>query len=62
MSFAQFFGLGGQEILILLLCLLVVVYPFWQIFAKAGYPGWLSLGMLLPLVNLILLFFLALSD
>jgi hypothetical protein len=67
MSFAQFFGLGvfglgGQEVIILFLCLLLVVWPFWLIFSKAGYPGWLSVGMVLPIVNLVLIFFLALSD
>ena len=36
-----------------------VILPFWFIFAKAGYSKWLSLLMVVPLVNVILLYFLA---
>ncbi len=46
----------------LLVALVLVVVPFWQIFTKAGYSGWLSLLMLVPLVNLITLWFLAFSS
>lgn len=34
---------------------------FWQIFRKAGFPAPLSLLMLVPLVNVAMLFFLAFS-
>jgi len=37
----------------------LVVLPWWRIFVKTGQPGWMSLGMLVPLLNLGLLFFLA---
>ncbi len=40
----------------------IVVFPFWKINAKAGYPGWLSLLMVIPLVNLAYLYFLAFSS
>jgi hypothetical protein len=39
----------------------IFVVPFWRILAKAGYPEWLSLLMLLPGFNLAILFFLAFS-
>ncbi len=43
---------------------LVVVLPVWKIFAKAGFSGerWFSLGMAIPLVNIITLFYLASAD
>lgn len=39
----------------------VIIVPFWFIFSKAGFSKWLSFLMLLPLVNLILLYYLAFS-
>lgn len=53
------YGIGP---LYLLFVAALIVIPFWQIFLKAGYSGWLSLLMLLPLVNLIALYILAFSD
>ena len=38
------------------------VLPFWLIFEKAGFPGALALLMLLPVVNVVMLFFLAFAD
>lgn len=45
----------------MLIFALVVVVPFWRICTKTGFPGALSLLMLVPLVNLGLLYFLAFS-
>jgi hypothetical protein len=39
----------------------VLVIPFWQIFKKAGMAPLLSLLMVFPLVNLIMLYVLAFS-
>src|SRR5215471_1823901 len=41
--------------------LLVVVYPLWKIGAKTGNPAALSLLFFIPVANLILVWFLALS-
>lgn len=54
-------GLGGPW-LALLLWVIIIVPPFWKIFAKAGYSGWLSLLMPIPIVNLIVLYVVAFSD
>ena len=43
----------------MLVIALAVVLPFWFIFSKAGHSKWLSLLMVLPVVNVILLYFLA---
>jgi hypothetical protein len=48
--------------LLLLILLLIFVWPWWKIFSKAGYPGWLGLGMFVPLINLFLLFYFAFAD
>jgi hypothetical protein len=41
---------------------IVYVVSFWRIFSKAGFPAYLSLGMLFPVVNLALCLFLAFAE
>lgn len=41
---------------------LVTVIPFWKICSKAGFPGALSLLMLVPVANIILPFYIAFAD
>ena len=53
---------GPAELLIILFIVSVIVAPFSRIFAKAGYSGALALLMLVPVVNLIMLYFLAFAD
>ena len=36
----------------------VIILPYWQIFKKAGFSLWLSLLMVIPLVNLCALYYL----
>ncbi|MGQ4273044.1 hypothetical protein [Terrihabitans sp. B22-R8] len=45
--------------LITILTLVVMIVPFWKIFPRAGLPAVLSLVMALPLVNIIMLWFVA---
>ena len=40
----------------------LVVVPFWQLWRRTGHSGWVSLLMLVPLVNLVLLWVLAFKD
>ncbi len=47
---------------ILLVLILVGVVPYWMIFKKAGFAPALGLLMLVPLVNIIMLFFLAFAE
>lgn len=55
--------LGGEMSsfgpLMMLVMAAVIIVPFWFIFSKAGYSKWLSLLMVIPLVNVLLLYFLA---
>ncbi len=52
-------GFAFEGLFFLLLGILFIVIPFWRIFSKAGYSGWLSILMIFPLVNIIVLYFLA---
>jgi hypothetical protein len=41
---------------------LIIVLPFWMIFKKAGFPGPLAILMIVPLVNIFMIFFLAFAE
>jgi hypothetical protein len=47
--------------LMMLVFAALIILPFWFIFAKAGFPAWLSVLMVVPVVNLIMLYILAFS-
>ena len=44
------------------LTLVLVVWPFWRIFSKAGFQGALSLLMLVPIVNMFVPIYLAFTE
>ena len=55
-------GIGPAEILIaieILFILPLIIVPFWKIFTKAGFNGLSSLLMVVPIVNIIVLFYFA---
>ena len=52
----------GCYLLFLLVALAIVILIYWKLFSKAGYSGWLSLLMMVPLVNFGMILFLAFSD
>ena len=53
---------GPMELILILVMGTAIIVPFWRIFANAGFPGALSLLMLVPVVNLIMIFVLAFAD
>ena len=55
-------SIGLPELLVLLIFVAFLVVPFWKIFSKAGYPGILSLTMLVPILNIAMWFFLGFSE
>ncbi len=55
-------SLGISEIYIILGIAILIVWPFWRIFKKAGYHGALGLLMVIPLLNLVMILFLAFAD
>lgn len=54
-------GMMGGPWMMLVVGILVVV-PAWRICVKAGYSGWLSLLVLVPIANLLLLYFLGFAE
>ena len=44
---------------VLLLISVVLGFPAWKVFDKAGFPGWYGLVVAVPLVNIGLLYYLA---
>lgn len=46
-------------LLIYLILAIIVVIPFWKILEKAGFPALFSLLMLVPVVNIIAIYFVA---
>jgi hypothetical protein len=49
-------------LMVILVFLPIFVIPYWKIFSKAGFAGALSLLMIIPLVNLIVLYVVAFSE
>jgi hypothetical protein len=47
---------------IMLFIAVLVVVPVWRICVKAGYSGWLSLLVVVPIANLLLLYFLGFAE
>ncbi len=54
--------IGVPELFIVGFLWLLILWPWWRIFSKAGYPGWFAFSQLIPLLNLIALFYLAFSE
>ena len=60
-------GVAGLGIIVVVLFLsaigaLLTVIPFWKICSKAGFPGALSLLMLVPIANIVLPFYVAFAQ
>lgn len=53
------FGIGPPELIIMGV---VVILPYWKIFSKAGFSGWLSFSQIVPILSLIVLFYLAFAE
>lgn len=65
----QGFGPGPAEVVLILFLLVggligavLTVIPFWKICSKAGFPGPLSLLMLVPIANIVLPFYIAFAE
>jgi len=51
-----------SSLIITLIFTVLTILIFWKIFSKAGYSGWLSLTMLIPIVNLVVLLYVAFAE
>jgi len=54
------YGFGGS--IMMLVAAAVIVVPFYKLWGRTGHNPWISLLMLLPLINLILLYVLAFKE
>jgi hypothetical protein len=48
-------SMGSFGLVMMLSFAVLIILPFWFIFSKAGFPRWLSLLMVVPIVNVIML-------
>jgi hypothetical protein len=48
--------------IIILICLAIVLIPFWFICKKAGFSPWLTLLNIVPMGNLVLIYILAFAE
>jgi len=59
-------SVGLPEILVIFVVFLLYfpawIVAFWRIFSRAGYPGVVSLAMLVPVLNVIMILFLGFAD
>lgn len=46
----------------MLVIAIVVVIPAWRICQRTGYPGWMGILILVPFLNLVLLYFIAFAE
>jgi hypothetical protein len=53
-------GFSIAQLFVIFLMVILVV-AFWKINIKIGYPGWLALLILIPIVNIIYILYLAFS-
>ena len=62
MSFAFIIFVGLNEFFIILFFKLIIMIPFWFILKKLKYNPFLSLLLLIPLVDLIFIYYIAFSN
>jgi hypothetical protein len=59
-------NIGVTELVLILLVVLIVsvvkIIPYWKVFAKAGFSPWLSFLMIVPVADLVLLYYLGFSE
>ncbi|SEQ39699.1 hypothetical protein [Thalassovita taeanensis] len=53
---------GFPALLVMVLGAVVLLLPFYKLWQRTGHSGWIALLMVIPVVNLILLYVLAFKD
>lgn len=63
MNFGSFgFDELGYSLFMIVFIVALSIWPAWRIVAKTGNAGALSLGLLVPVLNIILIFYIAFSE
>jgi hypothetical protein len=52
----------GVAMMFMVVAIVAMVIPYWQIFKKAGFAAPLSLLVFVPIANIIVLYYVAFSD
>lgn len=52
-------NMGLPSLLMIVVYMAIVVVPFYQIWKRTGHNGWIALLMLVPLVNIVMLYVIA---
>ena len=60
-------NIGLSEVLLIFIVVIIfaiifLLVPYWRIFGKAGFSPALSLLMIIPLVNLVMIYYLAFAE
>ena len=53
---------SGTGLLMMVIVAIALVFPFWKLLPRFGFPAWLAVFAIITLGALILLWILALSD
>jgi hypothetical protein len=53
---------GATGLMMMVIIAIALVFPFWKLLPRFGFPAWLAVFAIIPLGALILLWILALSD
>lgn len=56
------YGLGLPELTIIAIIGIIIILPNWKMFSKAGFSGWWSLLMIVPVINILLEYYLAFAE
>lgn len=57
-----FFQMGASGPLAMIVVGVIIVLPFYKLWQRTGHNPWISLLMLIPLVNIVMLYVLAFKD
>ena len=52
-------NIGLPGLVLMLVMAAVIVVPYWKIWSRTGHSGWLSLLMLVPILNVVMIYVLA---
>ncbi|MHC0054035.1 DUF805 domain-containing protein [Actibacterium sp. D379-3] len=53
---------GFPALVMMTIPALILIIPFFQLWKRTGHSGWISLLMVIPVVNLIMVYVLAFKD
>jgi len=54
--------LSYTELIVVIIAAIIILLPLWRICTKASFSPWLAILFFIPLVNLIMLYYLAFAE